>query len=641
MLPYSATQQPGSLCELGKRFQAEADGALQSPNSIAICQRDVTMTVPPLFNRDDIVAPNRIRGLWRMMKGFRLLYLGATLAIGLAALSRTGVYLLLGHFIDDVLPQPDVNRVVWVGLGFVALAVFQGLFTYLGGRMAARTAEGITLRLRNFLFDHIQRLPFGYHDRTQTGELIQRATSDVDAVRRFFADQLIGISRIGLLFGVNFAALANLNMRLALISIVTMPFIVLMSYLFFSKISKIYEGYQDQEAIVSTTLQENLTGVRVVKAFARQEYEKDKFQRDSWEKYRRGRRLVGMHALYFPLSDVLSGMQMVIGFGAAALMAIDGAITTGGFLEYVGLVTWLIWPIRNLGRMIVRMSTGLISFERIAKLAKEEREPLDEGDYMPAGGLRGEIEFDSVGFEYDDGSPVLEGISLDCAAGEAVALLGSTGSGKTTLVNLLPRFYEYTSGSLTLDGVELNRYPRSYLRNQIGIVEQEPFLFSRTMRENITYGVGRDVPDAEVEAAARSAAIHETIASFPDGYDTLVGERGVTLSGGQKQRVAIARTLLKDPRVLILDDSTSSVDTETEGIIRSALQKLMQGRTTFIIAHRIQSVMDADQILVLDGGRIVERGAHEDLMSRDGIYREIYDLQARLETELEEEIASV
>ena len=576
-----------------------------------------------------------------MMKGFRLLYLGATLAIGLAALSRTGVYLLLGHFIDDVLPQPDVNRVVWVGLGFVALAVFQGLFTYLGGRMAARTAEGITLRLRNFLFDHIQRLPFGYHDRTQTGELIQRATSDVDAVRRFFADQVIGISRIGLLFGVNFAALANLNMRLALISIVTMPFIVLMSYLFFSKISKIYEGYQDQEAIVSTTLQENLTGVRVVKAFARQEYEKDKFQRDSWEKYRRGRRLVGMHALYFPLSDVLSGMQMVIGFGAAALMAIDGAITTGGFLEYVGLVTWLIWPIRNLGRMIVRMSTGLISFERIAKLAKEEREPLDEGDYMPAGGLRGEIEFDSVGFEYDDGSPVLEGISLDCAAGEAVALLGSTGSGKTTLVNLLPRFYEYTSGSLTLDGVELNRYPRSYLRNQIGIVEQEPFLFSRTMRENITYGVGRDVPDAEVEAAARSAAIHETIASFPDGYDTLVGERGVTLSGGQKQRVAIARTLLKDPRVLILDDSTSSVDTETEGIIRSALQKLMQGRTTFIIAHRIQSVMDADQILVLDGGRIVERGAHEDLMSRDGIYREIYDLQARLETELEEEIASV
>jgi len=540
-----------------------------------------------------------------------------------------------------VLPQPDVKRVVLVGLGFVALAVFQGLFTFMGARMAARTAEGIALRLRNYLFDHIQRLPFGYHDKTQTGELIQRVTSDVDAVRRFFADQVIGASRIVLLFSVNFVALANLNLRLALISIVAMPFIILMSYLFFRKMSKMYEGYQNQEAVVSTTLQENLTGVRVVRAFARQDYERGRFQRDSWEKYRRGRRLIGMHALYWPLSDVLSGLQMVVGFGVAALMTIDGTITVGGFLAYAGLPVWLIWPIRNLGRMIVRMSTGLISFGRIAKLASEEQEPLDEGDHTPANGLRGEIEFYDVGFEYDDGRPVLEGIGLVCEAGESVALLGSTGSGKTSLVNLLPRFYEYTSGSLTLDGVELNRYPRSYLRSQIGIVEQEPFLFSRTIRENITYGVGRDVPDAEVEAAARSAAIHETIASFPDGYDTLVGEKGVTLSGGQKQRVAIARTLLKDPRILILDDSTSSVDTETEGLIRAALRTLMRGRTTFIIAHRIQSVMDADQILVLDGGKIVERGVHRDLMAQDGIYREIYDLQARLEIELEEDIAGV
>jgi ATP-binding cassette subfamily B protein len=601
----------------------------------------MTMLAPPVYKRDDIVAPNRITGLWRMMSGFRLLYLGATLFVGLAALSRTGVYLLLSHFIDDVLPQPDVNRVALVGLGFVGLAVFQGLCTYLGGRLAARTAEGITLRLRNYLFDHIQRLPFGYHDNTQTGELIQRVTSDVDAIRRFFADQVIGASRIVLLFTVNFVALANLNLRLALISIIAMPFIILMSYLFFRKMSKMYEGYQNQEAVVSTTLQENLTGVRVVRAFARQDHERSKFQRDSWEKYRRGRRLTGMHALYWPLSELVSGLQMVVGFGAAALMTIDGTITVGGFLAYVGLIIWLIWPIRNLGRMIVRMSTGLISFGRIAKLAREEREPLDEGDYTPAGGLRGEIEFDDVGFEYDDGGPVLEGISVVCEAGASVALLGSTGSGKTSLINLLPRFYEYTSGSLTLDGVELHRYPRSYLRSQIGIVEQEPFLFSRTIRENITYGVGRDVPEAEVESAARSAAIHETIMSFPDGYDTLVGEKGVTLSGGQKQRVAIARTLLKDPRVLILDDSTSSVDTETEGLIRAALRTLMQGRTTFIIAHRVQSVMDADQILVLDEGRIVERGVHGALMAQGGIYREIYDLQARLEIELEEDIAGV
>jgi ATP-binding cassette subfamily B protein len=233
---------------------------------------------------------------------------------------------------------------------------------------------------------------------------------------------------------------------------------------------------------------------------------------------------------------------------------------------------------------------------------------------------------------------VLKDISFRCEPGQAVALLGSTGSGKTSLVNLLPRFYEYTGGSLTLDGVELKEYPRHFLRQQIGIVEQEPFLFSRTIRENITYGVGREVSDEEAEAAARAAAIHDVITSFPDGYDTLVGEKGVTLSGGQKQRVAIARTLLKDPRILILDDATSSVDTETEGEIRNALRRLMQGRSTFIIAHRIQSVMNADLILVLDQGAIVQRGTHDELMAQEGIYRQIYDVQARIEDELEKEI---
>jgi len=253
----------------------------------------------------------------------------------------------------------------------------------------------------------------------------------------------------------------------------------------------------------------------------------------------------------------------------------------------------------------------------------------------------GQIVFHDVGFAYPSGYEALESVSFRCEPGQAIALLGSTGSGKTTLVNLLPRFYEYTDGSLTLDGVELKRYPRHYLRQQIGIVEQEPFLFSRSIRENMTYGVQRDVSDAEIEAAARAAAIHQDIIEFPNGYDTLVGERGVMLSGGQKQRVAIARTLLKDPRILILDDSTSSVDVETEHLIRQALQRLMQGRTTFIIAHRIQSVMDADSILVFDQGRVVQQGTHSELMQEEGIYRRIYDMQTRVEAELEKEISSV
>jgi ATP-binding cassette subfamily B protein len=445
-----------------------------------------------------------------------------------------------------------------------------------------------------------------------------------------------------LLFVINFVALIELNAQLALLSIVVVPLIVIMSVFFFIKISKAYEAFQEQEAKLSTTLQENLTGVRVVKAFARQEYEQEKFETDNWEQFQRGRRLLMLHSLFWPLSDILCGAQMLGGFFAGALMALNGTITVGTYLAYAGLVIWIIWPMRNLGRLIVHTSTGMVSYGRVMELIKETREPLDAGDYVPPDDVRGEIVFRSVRFEYastglsagastgisaGDGTDgaVLKDISFRCQPGQAVALLGSTGSGKTSLVNLLPRFYEYNGGSLTLDGVELKEYPRYFLRRQIGIVEQEPFLFSRTIRENIAYGVGREVSDEEVEAAARAAAIHDVIESFPDGY--------------KKQRVAIARTLLKDPRILILDDATSSVDTETEGLIRAALQRLMQGRTSFIIAHRIQSVMNADLILVLDQGQIVQRGTHETLMTQEGIYRRIYDMQARVEDELEKEIS--
>jgi ATP-binding cassette subfamily B protein len=472
----------------------------------------------------------------------------------------------------------------------------------------------------------------------QTGELLQRSTSDVDAVRRFFAEQAIGTGRIALMFVVNLAAVLQVNVRLALLSIIVVPVLMAVSVFFFRRVSKAYEAYQEQEAKLSTVLQENLTGIRVVKAFARQSYERDKFEKENAEKFKRGRKMALMHSAFWPASDILCHGQMLFGYLIGALMTMRGEITLGEYMAYIGLIGMLIWPMRDLGRLIVQMSTGLVSYGRVTEIIKEEREPLAEGRQLPAGGLRGEVVFDQVSFQYDAAAPVLKDISFRCEPGQAVALLGSTGSGKTTLVNLLPRFYDYTGGRLTLDGVELGDYSRHMLRQQIGIVEQEPFLFSRSIRENITYGVGRDVSDAEVEAAARAAAIHDVIVSFPEGYATLVGEKGVTLSGGQKQRVAIARTLLKDPCLLILDDATSSVDTETEADIRAALERLMQGRTTLIIAHRIQSVMNADLILVLDKGKIVQRGTHDELMAQDGIYRRIYDVQARIEDELEREI---
>ncbi len=593
------------------------------------------------YDLRNAISPNRMVGLWRLMTGFRLSYAAATLSLGVAAISRTSTFLLLRYFIDDVLGRNLLGQTPLIAAGFVGLALLEGGFSFLSGRWAAHTAEGIALRLRNYMFDHIQRLSFRYHDKTPTGELIQRSTSDVDAVRRFFADQAINAGRILLLFIVNLVALLFLNWQLALLATIIVPLVVVMSVLFFRRISKAYEAFQEQDATLSTILQENLTGVRVVKAFARQEYERDKFEKDNWEKFQRGKRLLTMHSLFWPVSDILCGAQMLTCFFLGALAALQGAITIGTYLAYIGMVTWLIWPMRNLGRLIVQMSTGLVSFGRVLQVLKEEREPLLEGAYLPPGEcLRGQVAFQAASFEYEPGAPVLKDISFECAPGQVVALLGSTGSGKTSIVNLLPRFYDYTGGSITLDGIELRQYPRQFLRRQIGIVEQEPFLFSRTIRENVTYGVGRDVSDDEVEAAARAAAIHDTILTFPSGYNTLVGEKGITLSGGQKQRVAIARTLLKNPRLLILDDSTSSVDTETEETIRDALAALMQARTTFIIAHRIQSVMNADLILVLDKGRVVQRGAHDELVAQEGIYRQIYEIQARIETEVEKEIAS-
>lgn len=588
-----------------------------------------------------IISKNRLLGILRMLKGFRLRYLGAVTSLGVSATAKTFTYMLLRYFVDTYFIAQDKSvGLIWIALGFVGLAAVEGGFTFLSAVLASQTAEGITRRLRNYLYDHIQHLTFTFHSKNKTGDLIERSTSDVDALRRFYSDQAISIGRIILLFTINFITLINLNVRLALYSIIVIPLILVVSMLLFKKVSTAYESYQEQEAALSTTLQENLAGVRVVKAFSRQFYEIEKFEKDNWEKFVRGKRLTLMDSLFWPFSDILCGGQMLAGYIIGAMMAINGEISVGTYLAYAGLVIYIIYPLRNLGRIIVQTSNGLVSYGRVMDILKENREPLDQGDYLPKGSLQGRFEFYDVKFEYEPGDHTLEDITFTVKPGQVVALLGSTGSGKSTLVNLLPRFYEYTGGNILLDGVELNRYPRKYLRQQIGIVEQEPFLFSRSIRENITYGVGRDDSDAEVESAARAAAIHDVILTFPEGYQTLVGERGVTLSGGQKQRVTIARTLLKNPRILILDDSTSSVDTETEAEIREALQNLMKDRTTFIIAHRIQSITDADLILVMDKGKIIQSGTHQSLLNEKGIYQQIFNIQTRIEDELEKELAS-
>ncbi|WP_345300768.1 ABC transporter transmembrane domain-containing protein [Candidatus Villigracilis affinis] len=435
-----------------------------------------------------------------MMTDFRVSYIAATASLAISALAKTSVYLLLRFFADDVLGKGAMlgtsmtQTFLWIGLGFILLALVEGGGAFLSGRFAAYTAEGITRRLRDFLFDHIQRLSFSYHSATPTGDLIERVTSDVDALRRFFSEQAIGVGRIILLFVINWVAILYINVKLGLLSVVVIPPILWVSLWFFKKVTKAYEEYQAQEALLSTTLQENLTGVRVVKAFARQDYEKTKFEKDNWGKYLKGKLLLLMHSLFWPLSDIVLGAQMLFGFVYAAFMAINGEITVGDYVAYVGLVVWLIFPIRNLGRTIVQTSTGMVSYARLMDITKQAREPLTDGSIQPTGPARGEIEFKNVGFIYSDGThDVIKDISFHVKPGQSIALLGSTGSGKTSMVNLLPRFHDYTSGQILLDGVELKDYPRKYLREQIGIVQQEPFLFSRSIRENILYGVGRSV----------------------------------------------------------------------------------------------------------------------------------------------------
>ena len=611
------------------------------------------------FNIKATVSKSRAIGLWRLLKGYRKRYISAMGMLAIASIANTASLLLLRYVIDSLLnqdaqPTNFLEMLALTAFSFIIIATSQGVFSFLSAAWAAETAEGITVRLRDFMFDHLQHLSFTYHDQMQTGELIQRSTSDIFAIQQFFSSQAIGIGRILILFVVNFATLLLLNVPLALFSVLVVPIVFGMSVFFFYKIGKAYEVFQEQDERVSTTLQENISGVRVVKAFARQEYEIERFEVENKEKYRLGIALMRWHSLYWPVTDVLTGYQMLAGYvlGGLLVMAGEGnqlviggiqisGISIGTYISYMAMVTWIINPLRNLGRLIVQMTTGFVSYNRLVEVFNESWEELGSDEAPPKTDIQGDIVFHNLDFRYEHGPQVLHDINIEVKAGQSIALLGSTGSGKTTLLSLLTRFYDYETGSITLDGIELREYPKHFLRETVGIVEQESFLFGTSIRENITYGLHREVSDEEVFTAARAAAVHDVIEEFPEGYDTMVGERGVTLSGGQKQRVALARTLLKNPKILILDDATSSVDTETESQIREALNNLMENRTTFIIAHRIQSVMDADMILVFDKGRIIERGTHDELMQVEGIYYQTYNMQAQIETELEKEIASV
>jgi len=578
-----------------------------------------------------------LKTLYRVLGVYKKTFILALVALGIGVgLSTAGNFIIRDAF--DVLIAEQVSGITIIGFAllFLATALLRGLSAFISGKGCAKSAEKVAFKFRNDLFMHFQLLPFSYHDRMQTGELIQRATSDVDSVRKFYYEQIPGVIRIVFLFTINFVAILFLHWQLALGSIVAVPLIILLSLLFFRKIVSGFEAYQNQEGTLSASIQETLSGIRVVKAFARQEWEAKHFDKINAEQCRRGKVLVILHASFWPLSILLCGTQFIAIATIGAYLTLSGDISYGTYIAFTAMVASIIWPLQELGRMIIELSKSSVSFFRIKEILDVVGEDMELGIELKHK-LKGNITFKDVSFSYNAGVPILEDINLQIRGGENIAILGLTGSGKTSLVNLLPRFYDLDKGRIYIDNYALSSLTKKYLRENIGMVEQEPFLFTATIKENLLFGVKREITQKEVERAAKMACIHKTILSFPEGYDTLIGEKGVSLSGGQRQRIAIARTILKDPKILILDDSTSAIDAKTERKIQEALDQLMRDRTSFIIAHRIETLMKADKIIVMDKGKIVETGRHDELITRPGIYKKIFQIQSDFAKEKEHE----
>lgn len=512
-------------------------------------------------------------------------------------------------------------------IAILIFAVLRGVFAFLQTFTAERNSQSVAFDMRNDLFAKIQSLSFSYHDRNQTGQLMIRATDDVEKVRVFIGQGLLmAVGAIILLTGT-LVILFSTNVRLTLVALPILPIVLILFMFFGSKMGPMFARIQKRLDKVNTVLQENLAGIKVVKAFTRERSEQQKFDHAADDLMDQQIYVARLFSILFPIVILIAslGQAMVLYFGGRQILG--GTLTLGQWQEFSLYLVFLFMPAAQLGMIITQMSQASASSTRIFEILDVENELEDKKDAIELPEVEGRVKFDNVTFRYfNSGEPVLKDVSMDVEAGETVALLGATGSGKSTIINLLPRFYDPSSGSITIDGYDLRDIKIESLRTQIGIVLQETTLFAGTIRENIAFGK----PDAsfeDIEAAAKAAAAHNEIIAFPEGYETPVGERGTTLSGGQRQRIAIARALLLDPRILILDDSTSSVDLMTEAEIQQALDKLMMGRTSFVIAQRISTVINADQILVLDEGQIVASGNHEELLEDSEIYAEIYSSQ--------------
>lgn len=603
------------------------------------------------MNRD------RLRILWELTGGHRVRYAAAILAMGISHVFLFGVPLVsrsaidglvssegfhagsrTGAFILRLAGSPEVRAVLTTSaLLIVGLTVLGGAFLYLRGRWAAEASEAIVRDLRNRVFAHLERLPCAYHDQADTGDLVQRCTSDVETVRVFLSGQVVEVGRASLLFLTALPILLSLDPRMTLVSVVLFPVIIAFAVVFFRRIQQLFLATDEAEGEMTAVLQENLTGIRVVRAFARQDYECAKFA-DANGRFRdRNHRLIRLLGVYWSASDFLCFAQMGLTLGFGAWWLLQGRLTVGTLFAFLSYQSMVIWPVRHMGRVLTDAGKALVALSRLGDvLDAEEESASDVVSPEPLPEIRGELEVRGLSYSFGD-HEVLQDLSFHLQAGQTLALVGPPGSGKSTFVNLLLRLYDYGQGEILLDGHEIRSLPRGFVRSQVGTVLQEPFLYSKTIGANVRLG-RREATLEEVVEATTAADIHRSIAEFESGYDTLVGERGVTLSGGQRQRLSIARALLKDPPILVLDDALSAVDSGTETRILRALRERKGRHTTIVIAHRLSSVAAADHILVFANGSVEQAGTHETLLQEPGTYRRLWAIQGAQEEDLQQDL---